>query len=140
MESTSTAGTFAVNTGNTLYGTPSEKAANPKEVKPYKAQQYVPSYAITEAASCNNDLSDDDLKKFYPPEALQLQIEQQVQVRVTIDDDGSVVKVEVLKDPGHGFAEAAKKVARSFHCKPGKQNGKPVATEITSTLNFELPN
>jgi protein TonB len=139
LSSTSTTGTFAVNVGNTLYGKPDTVAKKAEDVKPYKAAQYAPSYAITENPVDLNNLSDEELRKYYPPDALKQEIEGEVRTKITIDDDGSVVKVVILENPGHGFDEAARKILMKKRFKPAKLNGQAVATEIPFTLHFELP-
>jgi protein TonB len=137
LSSTSTSGSFSVNTGNTLYGAPQKVAAKPEDVKPYKAEKYSPQYQLSEMPVWLRVVSADEVRKLYPPEAAKDGLEAEVVVKLTIDDDGSVVKVVVMNDPGHGFGEAAKKLMMRERFKPGKLNGQPVATEINFTVHFE---
>jgi protein TonB len=138
LSSTSATGSFAVSVGNT-FGAPGKYAANPADVKPYKAEHYAAAYAITENPVDLNNLTDDEMRKFYPPEALKDQLEAEVRAKITIDDDGSVVKVVILEAAGHGFDDAARKLLMKKRFKPAKVNGQVVATEIPFTLHFELP-
>jgi hypothetical protein len=47
--------------------------------------------------------------------------------------------VKVLKDPGHGLADAAvRNVKRYCRFRPARRNAEAVATEIPFTLHFEL--
>ena len=43
----------------------------------------------------------------YPPMALKQGIEAVVYLELFIDSGGTIRKIKVLKDPGHGFAQAA---------------------------------
>lgn len=138
MSSTSTAGSFSVNVGNTLYGRPDSVAKKPEEVKPYKAEKYAPPHMLTEPPVFLDNVSYDLVRKYYPDEAKQAEIEAQVLTRLTIDADGTVVKVVVVKDPGHGFADAVRKLAKLYRFKPAKVNGEAVATEVPFTVRFEL--
>ncbi len=138
LSSTSATGSFAVPVGNT-FGAPGKIAANPADVHPYKAEHYAPAYAVTENPVDMNNLTDEEMRKYYPPEALKEQLEAEVRAKITIDDDGSVVKVIILETAGHGFDDAARKLLMKKRFKPAKVNGQAVATEIPFTLHFELP-
>jgi len=137
LESTSSAGSFAVNTGNTLYGDPGRKGHAPSAVKPYKAEKYVAQAQVSELPTIRFR---PDIHQFYPPEAKRKEVEGEVVLRVLIDDDGSVAKVEVLTDPGEGLAAAAVKAIRDFKFNPARLNGTAVATTITFTVGFEMHN
>lgn len=139
FSSTSTTGSFSVNTGNTLYGQQQGPAVDPKEVKPYKAERYAPAYKLTEMPRVKYQPDFDEMTRAYPEEARRNEIEGEVRARITIDDDGTVVKVVILKSPGYGLDGAAKKLLPKFRFYPAKENGVPVATEIDYTFIFELP-
>ena len=137
LESTSSAGGFAVNTGNTLYGDPGRKGHDASAAKPYKAQRYVAQAQVSELPSISFK---PDINQFYPPEAKRKEIEGDVILRIIIDDDGTVAKAEVLTDPGEGLGAAAAKAIREFKFNPGKLNGTAVATTITFTVHFQMVN
>lgn len=139
FSSTSSSGSFSVNTGNTLHGQMQGKAAEPKEVKPYKAEKYAPAYKLTEMPRVRYQPDYDEMTREYPEEARRNEIEGEVKARITIDDDGSVAKVTILKSPGYGLDAAARKLLRRFRFYPAKENGVPVATDIDYTFIFELP-
>lgn len=139
FSSTSNSGSFSVNTGNTLHGQMQGQAVDPKEVKPYKAEKYAPAYKLTEMPRVRYQPDYDEMTREYPEEARRNEIEGQVRARITIDDDGSVVKVTILKSPGYGLDKAASKLLRRFRFYPAKENGVAVATEIDYTFIFELP-
>ena len=135
MESTTQGGTFAAPTGNTLYGEPPRKAIEPGTAKPYKAERYVAAAQVSELPSVEFT---PDLKQFYPREAQQRGTEGDVVMRIMVDSDGSVVKVDVLSDPGQGLGAAAVRAMRAFRFNPGKLGGVPVATTITFKLQFVI--
>jgi len=135
LESTTQGGTFAAPTGNTLYGEPPRKAIEPGTAKPYKAEKYVAAAQVSELPSVD---SMPDLKQFYPREAQQRGLEGDVVLRIIVDADGSVAKVDVLSEPGQGLGAAGARAIRAFRFHPGKLGGTPVATTITYTLHFVL--
>ncbi len=137
LSSTTTAGAFKVAVGNTLYGERTAKT-NPEDAKPYKAKEYAAPYALTEEPVFLNNVSPEQVRRFYPEDARKAKIETAVRTRLVVDDDGTVVKVTVLADPGNGFAAAATKLARQYRFKPARVNGRTVATEIPFTIHFEL--
>jgi periplasmic protein TonB len=135
--SATTRGSVAVGAGNTMRG----PAANAPvgEARPYRAAEYAEAYALSESPVFLHNLSDEQVRSFYPQDARKAGVsEARVRTKLLVDGDGSVAQVTVLSDPGHGFGAAAAKVARLYRFKPGKINGKPVATEIVMSIIFEL--
>ena len=59
----------------------------------------------------------------YPSMALKQGIEAVVYLELFIDSTGLIKKIKVLKDPGHGFAEAAVKALEGLKCIPASANG-----------------
>jgi protein TonB len=138
MESTSQGGSFAVGVGNTLQGTPSQKAHAPEEVKPYKAEKYAAAATVTELPRPLNRESV-NLRKYYPQQALRDGFEGDVVLRLLIDADGSIAKVDVVSDPGEGLgAAAALAVKKEYRFAPATVNGTPVATTVPFTVHFTL--
>jgi protein TonB len=138
LESTSQGGSFAVGTGNTLRGTPERTARAPEAVKPYKAEQYAPVAQVNELPQLLNRDSL-NLRKYYPPEAKKEGLEADVVMRLLIDADGTIVKAEIVSDPGHGFGPKAVEAAlHELHFSPPKVNGVAVATTVPFTLHFTL--
>jgi protein TonB len=138
LESTSQGGSFAVGVGNTLQGTPSTIAHEPETVKPYKAEKYAPAAQVTELPRPLNGESV-NLRKYYPRHALREGFEGDVVLRLLIDADGSIARVEILNDPGEGLgAAAAKMVQTEYRFSPATVNGVPVATTVPFTVHFTL--
>ena len=137
LESTVNSGTWAAPVGNTMYGTPSRTAPDPATVKPYKAERYAPAVQLQELPSVlNRDAV--DIRKFYPPDALKREFEGEVVLRLLIDSDGSLAKVDVISDPGQGLGQAAVRAIREFRFSPGKLNGTAVATTVPFTIRFVI--
>ena len=137
LESTSQGGSFAVGVGNTTRGTPEVKARAPESVKPYKAEQYAPAAQVTELPSPLNRESL-NLRKYYPPQAKRNGFEGDVVLRLLIDADGSIAKVDVVSDPGEGLGPAAALAVRELRFSSPKLNGVPCATTVSFTIHFTL--
>lgn len=138
MESTSQGGSFAVGTGNTMRGAPEDKAAEPARVKPYKADKYASAAQVNELPRPLNGGSV-NLRKYYPPQALRDGFEGDVVLRLLIDADGTVARVEVVSDPGQGLGKAAAEaVRREYRFSPARLNGVAVATTVPFTVHFTL--
>ena len=137
LESTSQGGTFAVGAGNTLRGAPGKTASAPETAKPYKAERYASSAQVSELPQPMNRESL-DLRKYYPPQAKKDGFEGDVVLRLLIDADGSIAKVEILSDPGQGLGPAAARAVHELRFSPAKVNGVPVATTVPFTIHFTL--
>ena len=80
----------------------------------------------------------DNLK--YPQLALENNIQGRVYVGFTVEVDGSISNVRVLRDIGGGCGQAAKCVVESMpKWKPGKQGGKVVRSQYNLPINFVRP-
>lgn len=137
LESTSQGGSFAVGAGNTLRGAPERTARAPEEVKPYKAEQYAPAAQVNELPQPLNRESL-NLRKYYPAQAKKNGFEGDVVLRLLIDADGSIAKVDVVSDPGEGLGPAAARAVRELRFSPAKVNGVAVATTVPFTIHFTL--
>ena len=80
-------------------------------------------------------------KTVYPPVAQENGITGKVFVEFTIDKDGSVTDIKVIRgvDPLLD-AEAARVIKMSPKFSPGMQRGKPVKVKYTFPFNFQLNN
>ena len=74
----------------------------------------------------------------YPKMAMKQGIEGVVYLELFIDEAGNIRKVNVLKDPGYGFAEAALAALDGITCKPALVNEKPVAVRFRYPIRFVL--
>ena len=74
----------------------------------------------------------------YPPVAKRLQKEGSVLLRVTIDERGRPVDVEIVKSAGFGFDEEAVKAVQCSTFVPAKKEGKPLACKVLLPIRFVL--
>ena len=97
---------------------------------------YLPQYKITDVPVIPNAelLS----RIVYPPLAARMGIEAIVYVDLYIDQYGAIRKVDVLKDPGYGFAEAAVKALEGVVVAPAKADGRAVAVRFRYQIRFTL--
>jgi len=137
MESTSQGGGFAVGAGNTLRGAPERTAPSPESVKPYKAEQYAPAAQVSELPRPLNREAL-NLRRYYPAQAKRSGFEGDVVLRLLIDADGSIAKVDIISDPGQGLGPAAAQAVRELRFSPAKVNGVAVATTVPFTIHFTL--
>ena len=74
----------------------------------------------------------------YPKMAMKQGIEGVVYLELFIDEAGNIRHINVLKDPGYGFAEAAIAALDGIICKPALMNDKPVAVRFRYPVRFVL--
>ncbi len=74
----------------------------------------------------------------YPEEAKKAGVQGRVFITAYIDENGNVVKAEVLKGIGHGCDKAALNAVKKVKFTPGEKNGKPVKTRVTIPVSFNL--
>lgn len=74
----------------------------------------------------------------YPLIARRLGKEGRVVLRLTIDEKGKLLNVEVIEDPGFGFAESAVEAVKKSTFKPAMQEGKPVLSKALLPIRFSL--
>ena len=75
----------------------------------------------------------------YPQWAKDNKIEGKVYVSFTVETDGSISNIKVLRDIGGGCgAEAVRVLMKMPKWKPGKQRGKPVRVQFNLPIEFKL--
>src|SRR5688572_30065744 len=74
----------------------------------------------------------------YPPAALAAGKQAQVPVRISIDADGVVTKVDVVTPQGDGFDEAAVAAAMQYVFEPAEIDGKPAPITVETTIHFVI--
>jgi TonB family protein len=74
----------------------------------------------------------------YPQRALSAGIEGKVNVKMWVDTDGKVKKVEVLKSDFEIFNDAAVAAAKQFIFAPAYVNNQPVAVWVAYPFEFTL--
>ncbi|MBI5525267.1 MAG: energy transducer TonB [Deltaproteobacteria bacterium] len=134
---------MAVAVGNTLLAAPEKKFTPPVEVMPYTAPAEVrpPERKVVASSRLSAmPVPKKIVKADYPEDARRQGVEGAVILRLTIDEEGRVVKAVVLKGVGHGLDEISAEAARRFLFEPAKLEGTPVATVIPFTYRWELVN
>jgi protein TonB len=119
----------AMSVGNSLMMAPGREFVDPRDVKPY----FVPSYRITEMPKPIRII-----KVKYPEPARQAGIEGRVQLKLYLNQEGRVIKVEVVKGIDPELDEAARGAAISFLFTPAKVDGMAVPAAISFAYNWEI--
>jgi protein TonB len=97
---------------------------------------YLPQHQISELPQFPE--KEIESRIIYPPLADKQGIEGLVILEIYIDQNGNVKKVLVLKDPGYGFGDAAKRAYEGMRCTPAKANGIPVAVKFRKPVRFTI--
>ncbi len=107
-----------------------------KKVKDFDESAFLPQHKISSVPviPIREVLS----KIEYPPMALRQGIEAVVYLELFIDSKGAIKNIKVLKDPGHGFAEAAVAALKGIVCVPANANGKNCAVRYRYPIKFTL--
>ncbi|MBP5697747.1 MAG: TonB family protein [Treponema sp.] len=108
-----------------------EKTASSSEQEEYLPQHKISSVPIIPSREVLSRI-------VYPPMALKQGIEAVVYLELFIDSNGVIRKIKVLKDPGHGFAEAAVAALKGITCVPANANGKNCAVRYRYPVKFTL--
>lgn len=74
----------------------------------------------------------------YPEVAKKAGIQGKVFLKAFIDENGNVLKADVIKGIGAGCDEAAINAVMKTKFKPGIQNGKPVKVQLAIPIVFKL--
>ena len=74
----------------------------------------------------------------YPEIARRAGIEGKVYVLAYVNEEGNVIKTEILKDIGGGCDEAAEYAVKHTKFSPGKQRGKPVKVKVSVPIIYRL--
>ena len=106
------------------------------EVEEEPEIEYVPQHKISVVPEIPTK---DILSRIeYPKMAMKQGIEGVVYLELFIDENGNIRRINVLKDPGYGFAEAAVAALDGVTCKPALVNDKPVAVRFRYPVRFVL--
>ena len=74
----------------------------------------------------------------YPPMALRMGLEGDVNLKIGVDAEGKVTKAEIIKSGGAGFDEEALKAVAKARFEPARKDGQNVAAEFTYIYRFRL--
>lgn len=138
LSSTTQSGSFAIGTGNTLYGETGKVAAAPEESTPYAAEKTKKAPFIPETRLSSMPVPQGCAPPAYPERASREGIEGRVQLRVRIDETGAVREVNLLQGLGYGLDEVSLRAMRRCRFSPAIYEGQAVATEIRYTFTWVL--
>jgi TonB family protein len=74
----------------------------------------------------------------YPMMARKLGREGRVILKLTIDENGTLLDVEVIKRADYGFTEAAIEAVKKSTFLPAKKDGKPIVSQALLPIKFRL--
>jgi protein TonB len=74
----------------------------------------------------------------YPLMARRLGREGRVLLRLTIDENGKLLNIEVVERAGFGFTEAAIEAVKKSTFRPAMQDGRPVMSKALLPVSFKL--
>jgi protein TonB len=74
----------------------------------------------------------------YPLLARRLGKEGKVLLRLTIDEKGNLLSMDVIEKGGYGFTEAAMEAVKKSTFLPAKKDGKPIASRALLPVRFRL--
>ena len=74
----------------------------------------------------------------YPPNALRMHLEGEVQLLATISKEGNITRIKVLSGDAQ-LSKAASDAVKQWKYKPYLLNGEPVEIQTQVTVNFKLP-
>ncbi len=78
----------------------------------------------------------DKTRPTYTAAAKEAGHQGRVVLRTVIDEEGTVVDVEVLEGQPYGLSEAAVAAVRTWRFRPARHEGEPVAVNYLLTINF----
>lgn len=121
---------LSVRVGNTLM-TPQEEEFTPAE----KVEDYhtIPPFELSRLPLYKVKVVPE-----YPEPLKTEEIEGEVLLTVTIDDQGQVIAIQVKRSDHELFTTAAKAALKKCKFTPGMQNGLPVTTSIDIPIKFIL--
>ena len=70
--------------------------------------------------------------------ARRAKVEGEVQAEVSIDKNGRVSDVQIVKSPMPSMAEATVTALKASSFRPGMKDGTPVPVQVTMTVRFKL--
>lgn len=119
-----------VKTSENIQETEKEVVEVPEEI------EYVPQHKISVIPEIPTKTILSKIE--YPKMAMKQGIEGVVYLELFIDESGNIRRINVLKDPGYGFADAAIAALDGIICKPALVNDKPVAVRFRYPIRFVL--
>lgn len=112
-----------------------------REVGEAAAPSLAPIVDVTETTRAPKLISrpsSGELRRAYPEKARREGREADVQLRVLVNERGQVTRVKVTRKAGHGFDEAATKLAELLRFEPGRRGEQRVRVWVSFPFKFRL--
>ncbi|MGK9477607.1 energy transducer TonB [Melioribacter sp. OK-6-Me] len=110
----------------------------PKEEAKEEEEEAVFFVAVEEQPEPIGGIEAIQKRIIYPEIAKRAGVQGRVYIKAFVDENGNVVKAEVIKGIGAGCDEAAVKAVTETKFKPGRQRGKPVKVQVSIPVVFKL--
>lgn len=78
------------------------------------------------------------VEPYYTAEARQAMVQGTAVLEVVVDENGAPTHISVISPIGFGLDERAREAVSQWEFKPGRKDGKPVATVTTVAVEFRL--
>lgn len=114
----------------------SEEALSESDTGDSGEVDYLPQHRISKAPEIPTDQVQAAIE--YPPLANRQGIEGVVYLELYVDAEGTIQKIEILREPGFGLGEAAVRAFEGIVCKPAEANGVPVPVRYRFPIRFIL--
>ena len=108
----------------------------PPTPTPPKEPEYLPQHRISVAPGIPTEEIRSRIE--YPALARSQGIEGVVYLELFIDSDGTIRKIEVLREPGFGMGDAAKAAFEGISATPARANDEVVAVRYRYPIRFQL--
>lgn len=113
-----------------------EPVKEEKQDKPKAESEYIIN--VDEEPSPIGGMKAIAQKIVYPPEAKQSGIQGRVFVKAFVDEEGNVVKTEVIKGAHPLLDSVAVKAIQDTKFNPGRVNGEAVKVQVSIPIQFKL--
>lgn len=88
--------------------------------------------------SVNGPNFKEKVEPVYPIKARRLGKEGIVKVKLKIDEEGRLIDITFIEDPGYGFKESVLQALKKSTFTPATENGKPIPSIALLTISFKL--
>ncbi len=113
---------MGIRVGNTLMKEQEKEYTPPEKVRDYRT---APVFDLTALPAFKVRITPD-----FPEQLKKQDVEGDVYLSATIDDEGVVTEVRIIKSDHNLFSEAAKKALLASRFRPAMLNGEPVGTVL----------
>ncbi|MDM7921291.1 MAG: energy transducer TonB [Pyrinomonadaceae bacterium] len=96
----------------------------------------LPAEGSAEAKGLRTPIPYNRIKPVYTPEAFLFGVKATVDAEASIDANGNVTEVDIVRWAGYGLDESVVNAIRSMNWRPAERNGKPLPMRILLRYNF----